>query len=118
MIKEINTYYNDGITKKEVYFVDENGLKQDVCSRFYFSSGNICECYYYVDNLTQGSYKRYNIEGYIEREGFYENGQKEGLWLSFDENGSVKKTDFFIYGKICEENDYKKYLAKKRVNLL
>lgn len=117
MIKEIVTYYFDEKTKKEVYFVDEENKKQDKCIRYYFN-GEICEIYYFVDNIMQGDYKRYARTGLLESNGGFVDGKKEGKWLKFNNDGFIREIKFYIFGKDCDEQDYKKIIARKRLNLI
>lgn len=115
MLEQKLTYYSDSFTKKEVFYVDEKNLKQDKCIRYY-ANGEICEVYYFVDNLMNGTYKRYNINGWQETDGEFVNGKKDGKWMKFNEDGSIRETKFYLFGKECDEMDYKKYIARKRFN--
>lgn len=115
MLEHKITYYPGSFVKKEVFYLDEKKLKQDKFIRYYLN-GEICEVYYFVDNLMNGSYKRYNINGWQETDGEYKNNKKEGKWMKFNEDGSIIETKFYIFGKECDEMDYKKYIAIKRLN--
>ena len=113
MLEQKLTYYSDSFTKKEVFYVDEKNLKQDKCVRYYIS-GEICEVYYFVDDLMNGNYKRYNAKSWLETDGEFVNGNKEGKWIKFNEDGSIREIKFYVFGKECDEMDYKKYIARKR----
>jgi len=48
--------------------------------------------------VPQGEYKEYFESGKLKIEGSYVNGEKDGKWTEFDENGGILKTSKFIKG--------------------
>ena len=68
-----------------------------------------------------GEYIDYFENGNIQYRGFNRNDKQIGLWIKYNEDGSVYSNFYFSMikpGKEISENEYKKELAKLRLCLI
>jgi uncharacterized protein len=116
MNKKVVRYFDDNtsLEKKEVYFVDELGYKQGKMISYY-RNGKIFQVSNYHYNFLEGEYLRYDPEGNLVREGFFVDNKKCGIFRGYDSDGNITTVEYYINGKECEETEFKKYLAKKRL---
>ena len=93
----LTSYYKNGKVKSKQMF--KNG-KKDGSYEFYqlrtgISSSEhfLYEKENYIDDELSGEYFLYELDGSVELEGYYKNGEKNGLWQSFNSTPSGLKPD-------------------------
>lgn len=70
---------------------------------YYLSTSKIArECLYQDQNCTMphGTYRLFDVEGYLKETGRFANGKKEGLWLGFDSTGFVIDSGIYVNGHL------------------
>lgn len=81
----------------------------------YYANGKKMREYYQINNLKQGPYKEYYVDGTIKIYCDYIDGKIEGLYLEYDQDGFLKKElqnkNGLLYGicKYYEKNQYQGY---------
>lgn len=97
---------------KKEYFKDKSGNIQGNYLEYYFNGNKFLEAEY-KDNKLNGIYKKYNIQGVIECDGEYVMGRKNGVFTYYFMNAFYTK--HFIKDIEVNEEDYKKFLVRKRL---
>ena len=93
-----------------VYYVETELLatNQDAgYERFYFLSGEIrLEQYFksFKDRILEGTKKVWRQDGGLSQERSYLNGKLHGPYISYWENGQLKRKDLYKKGKLKEKN--------------
>lgn len=83
-------YYENG--EKSVEYTYHNG-KLNGSATTYFQNGRVSDMGMYKDNVQSGTWKEFYENGNLKGEGQYnEDGDKEGPWKVYDENGKYLKT--------------------------
>lgn len=102
-IRTDTTYYNgteiiefsDGpFTSFEVCEVDKKGRRMGNCNRF-SKSGKMVEYSHYKNQILQGEYMRFSPLEAPMIKGWYTDGKKDGIWLTYDVAGNP--LNFTIY---------------------
>ena len=93
-----------------VYFLEREELATNPDAgyeRFYFLSGEIrLEQYYksFNNKTLEGTRKVYRQDGSLLQETSYVDGELNGFWISYWENGQLKRKDLYKTGKLKEKN--------------
>ena len=103
--------YHETLNLKEaVYFVEREELASNTDSgyeRFYFLSGEIrLEQYFksFKDRKLEGTRKVWMQNGNVVQESNYKNGELNGYWISYWENGQMKRKELYKKGRLKEKN--------------
>lgn len=76
----------DSLWQRKDYFLHERKLQM-------IGSYTDTSC-----KVSQGDFKYYHANGYLESMGSYKNGKKDGLWLGYHENGVIADSTVYING--------------------
>ena len=95
------TKYEDGIIEKGTMI----NLQYEGNYKKFFEANNILfEEKNYKNNVLDGEYKKYSIEGNLEEKGQYVNGKQDGIWITYSStNPEVVKDTFKYKNGILEE---------------
>lgn len=67
----------------------------------YHKNGNVRLIANYDNGLVTGNFTKFHENGKISETGFYGDGlKKDGIWIYFDEQGKIIKTEFYEAGKL------------------
>ena len=86
-LNKVETRYPDGKTK-ELYTVDEKGLKQGVYTLFY-NNGNKQMTIEFKNGEKDGSYFSWHTNGKINEEATFRNNERTGKYVAYDEIGNA-----------------------------
>lgn len=70
---------------------------------YYISTSKMArECFYKdeICSIPHGTYRLFDVDGYLKETGRYANGKKEGLWLGFDSTGFVIDSGIYVNGHL------------------
>ena len=87
-----NAYSADGLVLESKYY--KNGIIYKVRG-FHYPGGETKFIGFYKNNLPNGKFKQYWLNGSLEREGKIKEGFYYGKWKFYDENGVKQKTVWF-----------------------
>ena len=85
--------YSNG---QNVYRYENNTLT------YYYKSGKIKATGKFVNNLMEGEWNFYKESGLLWQIGNFKNGNKNGLWVRFDNNKNIIYKEEFIDNKIIK----------------
>jgi len=90
-------YFNNGIIDIECEYVEGmlNGRFKS------YIEGEIFEDTNYINNYQDGKYSQYNSKGKIKREGYYNNGKREGTWKYYDDDGILTNEEEYSEDIFC-----------------
>ena len=83
-------YYDDGVTIKMVYTVDENGIYQEAFES-YHGNGQLKEKCAYKDDKKDGPYEQYYENGQLKEKCAYKDGEYDGPYEAYYDNGQLKE---------------------------
>lgn len=100
-------------------------INPDGYNYFYHSNGNISSEGSFKNNLPEGLWISYNVEGVISSKGFKKEGLSDSTWFFYDEKGRIKNLitydknlkngvaqNFDTLGNVIEEFHYKNGLIQ------
>lgn len=94
-------YYDDGNLLKEGSIVNN---KRHGYWKAYYRSGNIWNEGMFYEGMRDDTIKGYYTNGNLKYKGLYFNGQKTGVWLIWDEDGTlIENTVYMQPGEKREE---------------
>ena len=83
------------------YSVNANGVKDGRFEK-YSSHGELVLSCSYKDGVLNGEYSEYQ-QGVLRKQGYYKNGKRVGLWLSYDKNSlPIRQTTYGDFSVISE----------------
>lgn len=101
-------YYDNGKIKQKCKFV--NGKRIGVSSMYHNNTKNsIKNEGVYVDGEPDGIWKIYHQNGALSEEGLYKEGKIDGLWKTYNDNGILVEEENFSSGKF---DGISKYFTK------
>lgn len=104
-------HYHETINLLEaVYYVEREEATDNPDAgyeRFYFLSGKKrLERYYssFKERILEGKRRVWREDGSLSHESNYSSGELDGPWISYWENGQLKRRDIYKKGKLKEKN--------------
>lgn len=76
----------NGVKEKKLEIVDDYTIKYHANGKTIWSKGKI------VDELPDGYWEWYRLDGTIKRSGYFNMGNPVGEWVTYDSNGQKYKT--------------------------
>lgn len=89
----------DGKISQEIMFVNDVMEGPD---KFYSSEGYLLSVTEKKNNISNGKREIYYPNGNLKFVDYYVNGEREGEFISYDENGNVIKKEMYRAGKLVE----------------
>ncbi len=102
--EEMFDFYFRPTTANPYYYVTTE--KQDTLWHrkvYYISRGTMATEGWYKDDsckVPHGRFTMYDFTGYAKEDGYYSNGKKEGLWLSFSDKGFIVDSGIYANGHL------------------
>ncbi|MGL5350157.1 MAG: toxin-antitoxin system YwqK family antitoxin [Cetobacterium sp.] len=88
----IKNYFLDGKIEEEYEIIqstDDDFVRHGYCKKYDYDGKLKCECYY-ENGVINGYYKEYS-NGVLREEGSYVNGLKDGKWIEYSEEKNYIK---------------------------
>lgn len=97
-------FYEDGNVLKEGPIIAN---KRHGKWKTYYRSGKIWSELMYYESMLDDTIRGYYTNGQLKYRGIYNNGEKTGVWLFYDENGELKENKVYLQpGEIREDSLY------------
>lgn len=110
----ISVQYSNGKIAMEEHY--KNGLLDGV-RKLYFNTGKLYSEYSYKEGNYEGPYKMYYPSGKMREQGEYHNDELHGVIESFNEDGTLFKSETFLLGsRNGKAIVYKKGAKVKEIN--
>ena len=90
----MTVYYDDDYERPVLEIMMKNGKRNGKMTRYFFN-GNIEVQAYYKDDMQQGVYQEYDLQGNPIIECYYVDGKKTGAYTTYHEKGMVKEKGAF-----------------------
>ncbi|ASV31485.1 toxin-antitoxin system YwqK family antitoxin [Maribacter cobaltidurans] len=111
-------YKNDKLVSNTIYF--PNGQEKQILqigkSYEYYENGNKFAEYVINENeQIDGQYLGWSKSGYLEVKGFLINGEKDGEWIEYKEDGTIKSKELYELGKRIPTQEEKELTQQKEI---
>ncbi|MCK0162107.1 toxin-antitoxin system YwqK family antitoxin [Allomuricauda sp. F6463D] len=112
------TYKNDILVSNIFYF--PNGQKKKILkigkSFEYYENGNKFAEYTLNENeQIDGEYLGWSKSGYLEVKGFLVNDEKDGAWIEYNEDGTIKSKELYELGKRMQTPEEQEIAHQKEI---
>lgn len=84
--KECDIIHPNGVKEKRLEIIDGYTIKYHANNKTMWSKGKI------VNDLPEGYWEWYRVDGSLKRSGYFEKGEPVGEWITYDVNGKHYKT--------------------------
>lgn len=111
--------FDIGIEKESYEYYPNSILKQHnklngVCKGFY-ENGNIFEQFTLDNGVYHGQYRSWHESGELLEEGQMVDDEKDGEWIEYKKDGSIKSKQYFDQGTRIPSEEEKKIAEQKRL---
>lgn len=89
------SYYGNGVIKDRMEYEDGCLL----VNKYFYPTGKIRQIDHRVNGFYQGLYLLYYESGALKCRGQYDTGEKDGIWLYFNETGDTIETQTWVFGQ-------------------
>ncbi|MCC7071414.1 MAG: toxin-antitoxin system YwqK family antitoxin [Deltaproteobacteria bacterium] len=93
------TWYVSGVLESESVFGPEHGM---LVERRFYDAGTLHTEIPYVDGLPHGLVRAFWPDGRPQTEGRMAHGERDGLWVSWDESGALVEQARYLDGELLE----------------
>ncbi len=83
--KECDLIHENGVKEKKFEVIDGYTIKYHANGNTPWSKGKM------MDNLPDGYWEWYRVDGTLKRSGYFEQGEAVGEWITYDSNGEKYK---------------------------
>lgn len=84
--KECDIIHSNGVKEKKLEVIDGYTIKYHANKNTMWSKGKM------VNDLPEGYWEWYRVDGTLKRSGYFEKGEPVGEWNTYDEKGNLYKT--------------------------
>jgi len=96
-MKAIKTFFPNGVIK-EVFTIDDKGLKQGLYQLYYESGGKLEGEEFYINGERHGICKYYNPNGRLKKELYFKLGKLHGICKTYFDNGELENESIYENG--------------------